>query len=898
MPTCRARAPFFLLVLRCCAIFMIGGPPAAGAQETTGGLRGRVVGPDGGPVPGAQVEIRGRARGLVRATATSERGEYVALGLPIGSYDVAITSVGFRPARLEGVNVTLGGVAALPMVMLSPAAVELEAIAVRAGAAALDAASPAVRTTLDVQAHENVPAGRDFTALAMLVPQVNPSFLGDGLAAGGATGLETGVYVDGVNTTEPRLGGPGLSLPFEFIEAVEVTTGGLEPEFGRSAGALINVVTYTGDDTWRGGAFGYGTGGPLTSATATSSAITVLPQRGDAAVEAGARMAGPLRPGHLWLSLAYSARDNRVEKLVPGSTYYPDHSFQHLFAAKLTWHSGGRTTGVLSLFGDPSHRHAVGPSALGTVPQSVTNPDPLLSYQRSGSTAASAIVTHQAGRLVQLEARASWLTETGTQHGETARGRSEALYEDTRAGASAWSGGYGGASETLARRTSGSLSASLTPPAHLTKIGVAWDRATGATAFRGELIQRTTDTTWVRIVTGAFGRSHGVVWSWFAQDAWQATSRLTVTGGVRWDRQRFFGPGDTVSFALNPLWQPRLGMVLVTGRDAGGRLTASAGRVLQDLPTYVTELAYADSGIERHYGYVVDPRTSGAQPADTIFDGSFVGPQPRVPGVRPQYYDELTLGYQRLAGRAWTLSAGVRYRTLRSAVTASFQAGTPYWVGNPGRAPLSYLPRYTRRYAALELDARYQVGPSALGASYVLSRTWGNYPGLFSYDAHNETPGQDWGLTLPEQIPNSSGDLPNDRRHVVRAYLSQVVGDRWTVGALGLVASGTPLSVLGAHPVFATFFPVYLRPRGTAGRMPWLWDLNLRLGWRLPGRRDARATLDWLHVGNPQVVTDREQFQYLATDAGGNQIDPNPNYGQPLAFSAPMTLRVGISAQW
>jgi hypothetical protein len=179
----------------------------------------------------------------------------------------------------------------------------------------------------------------------------------------------------------------------------------------------------------------------------------------------------------------------------------------------------------------------------------------------------------------------------------------------------------------------------------------------------------------------------------------------------------------------------------------------------------------------------------------------------------------------------------------------------------------------------------------------VLSRTWGNYPGLFAYDVRRATPNQHWGLKLPEQIPGSSGDLPNDRRHVLRAWAAHQLGAAWSAGALVLVASGTPLSELGAHPVFGTFFPVYLRSRGSAGRTPWIWDASVRVSWQLPGP-GPRVTLDVLHVGNPQIVTDREQFRFLGVDSGGNQTLPNANYRTPLAFTQPMTIRLGISGTW
>src|SRR5213076_1165089 len=73
----------------------------------------------------------------------------------------------------------------------------------------------------------------------------------------GSSGAENAYYVDGVNTTNMEYGFQGKELNFEFIQEVDVKTGGYEAEFGRSTGGIINVITKSGGNELHGDAFGY-----------------------------------------------------------------------------------------------------------------------------------------------------------------------------------------------------------------------------------------------------------------------------------------------------------------------------------------------------------------------------------------------------------------------------------------------------------------------------------------------------------------------------------------------------------------------------------------------------------------------------------------------------------------
>jgi hypothetical protein len=213
---------------------------------------------------------------------------------------------------------------------------------------------------------------------------------------------------------------------------------------------------------------------------------------------------------------------------------------------------------------------------------------------------------------------------------------------------------------------------------------------------------------------------------------------------------------------------------------------------------------------------------------------------------------------------------------------------------------LSFLPKPKREYRALEVTVE-RMGADRLNflASYVLSRSYGNYTGLFVSDANFAAPGNNFSLQLPEQARNSTGRLPNDRPHVLKLFGSYRFDFGVTSGAFLTWASGTPLNRFGATPLI--FRPLFLVPRGSAGRTPSIWDANARLtydlarGTFLGAVRPGRIILDLHHIGSLRRAVLMDQFEFLSVDpATGTQTNPNPNFGKALAYQPPMAARLGV----
>jgi len=153
---------------------------------------------------------------------------------------------------------------------------------------------------------------------------------------------------------------------------------------------------------------------------------------------------------------------------------------------------------------------------------------------------------------------------------------------------------------------------------------------------------------------------------------------------------------------------------------------------------------------------------------------------------------------------------------------------------------------------------------------------------------------------------------PNDRPHVLKISGAHRFDFGATAGAFSSLSSGPPLN---EFQIVETPFglPVFRVERGTAGRTPAIWDLNLRFSCALPAMVGGRVILDLLHLGNPQGIVDRDQIRFRHSVCGDGEggtspcgpfashleiiagaVSPNPGFGEATAFQPPFTVRLGF----
>src|SRR5262249_9663658 len=128
-------------------------------------------------------------------------------------------------------------------------------------------------TTTGVNANADlfnrIPLRRDIYAVARVAPGAGDD--GVGPTFYGSSGAENQYIIEGLNTTGIELGGQANTLNFDFRQEVEVKTGGLQAEYGRITGGVINVLTKSGGNDFHGSAFGFNEGGGLQANNGTAT---------------------------------------------------------------------------------------------------------------------------------------------------------------------------------------------------------------------------------------------------------------------------------------------------------------------------------------------------------------------------------------------------------------------------------------------------------------------------------------------------------------------------------------------------------------------------------------------------------------------------------------------------
>jgi hypothetical protein len=286
---------------------------SAQSQATTGVIRGIVSDPSGAPIAGAQVTVHDIETNFERTVATNERGVFVALLLPLGTYSVSARALGYSQATRTGIPVRVGETVDLPLKL---GAVELAPVVVEAQQTAVDPARVQTSTALPVEAVAGLPNnGRNFLNLTLLTPNVaivqGPD--GDELTVAGQRGIHNNVSVDGADFNNPFFGEqrggqrPAFTFNLDAVQEIVVTSGGASAEFGRSGSGFVNVVTKSGTNQLRGSLHYFGKydwlSGTPQHTPATGPVQTFKPDFSQN--QFGFTLGGPIKRDRAFFFLAY-----------------------------------------------------------------------------------------------------------------------------------------------------------------------------------------------------------------------------------------------------------------------------------------------------------------------------------------------------------------------------------------------------------------------------------------------------------------------------------------------------------------------------------------------------------------------------------------------------------------
>ncbi|MGB5036249.1 MAG: carboxypeptidase regulatory-like domain-containing protein, partial [Blastocatellia bacterium] len=244
------------------------------AQTFRGSILGTVVDNSGAVVPGATVTAKNTSTGVTRTTVTDADGSYSISELPIGAYELTVSHEGFQTAKVGDLEVEVSAERRVD-VSLTPGAVS-EQVDVTADVPLVETTSNVLGGSVSAKEIQNLPVnGRDFTKLLVLFPGTtgDPSGATDSpgsfglFSANGNRGRSNNYLLDGTDMNDgyrnlPAIneagvfGTPATILPVEAIAEAAVLSN-FEAEFGRSAGAVVNIVTKSGGNEIHGSVFEY-----------------------------------------------------------------------------------------------------------------------------------------------------------------------------------------------------------------------------------------------------------------------------------------------------------------------------------------------------------------------------------------------------------------------------------------------------------------------------------------------------------------------------------------------------------------------------------------------------------------------------------------------------------------
>jgi Carboxypeptidase regulatory-like domain len=862
------------------------------SQDVTGELEGWVVDTSGNRLAEALVMTEGPRLQLPRTAESDSRGYFRIVALAPGQYTVRIRLIGHRPLALEHVTVALGQTTSLGLVRLGPERFELPEIIVSGARPVIDPTTTALATNLGAETFTALPVDRNYRSIVALAPQANNSYFGDETNIAGSTGSENAYFVDGVNVTDVDAGATSVNLPYNFVQEIQIKTGGYEAEYGRAQGGIVNVVTPTGGNTFGGEVYAFLTNDELSTPARIGLNDVALGEfsKYDVGMSAG----GPIARDRVWFYGAYNPTFERRDASVPGSGTLRDTRTVHLLAGKVTWQADTTTTVTFTVLGDPSrHDPLVSAAPLGAV----ANPEVVLDKRKEGGVGLSLQARTLARPNLLLSASLSRSAQISNQEAATALGMEEPRFDDHETGVS--SGGTGGYGKNRSVRSGAQASASLNLGPHDMKVGVEYEDNFSDNENCFNVVVRFSDTSYAKFPGCGSGRAHNRIPTVFGQDSWQISRRLRLNAGLRWEGQYFEGTNGRLAQAITDQIQPRTGLVFLPGELGTHRLLASWGRFYEQVPLLLATVYYGE-GEQVFIHYPQNPLVSEAG-ADTTLNP--IGGAPRVDGLHGQSYDEFTLGYERQIGRHFKAGARGSHRALRWVIEdgcyrAPCENGDPFIVGNLGRRAMAHFPRAKREYNALELTfERLGDTPFTFLASYVLSRAWGNYTGLFASDVSQNAANVTEQFDYVQQTPGGAGLLPNDRTHVFKFFGAYRFDFGVTAGTSLFWESGTPLSEYGGISEADGYWS-FLQPRGSVGRTPDIWDLNFRFTYLVPvglhSRAEPQLVLDLFHVGSPRRAVGVDQVHYTAVDEAGNQTGANVDYGKVTQYQLPMSARLGL----
>jgi hypothetical protein len=290
------------------------------AQTPTAALSGVVHDASGAVVPSAQIRVRNTDTGAARETASNEEGRYSLTNLPPGQYEVRAEKPGFRTAVQSGVVLAVGEAAIVDLTVQVGAISEV--VEVQHEEPLVEPTRAEISRVVSEREIASLPIiGRNFVDFVKLSTGVAPGRenvgggafkepdLGAGIAAvprltfGGQSELSTLILVDGADNTQTFTGLPRATPSQEAAQEFRILNSTFLAEYGRAMGGFVNIVTRSGTNQYNGSAYYYGLNDAVSADPILTGDNPVLRQN-----QYGATFGGPVVREKSWFFANYEGQ--------------------------------------------------------------------------------------------------------------------------------------------------------------------------------------------------------------------------------------------------------------------------------------------------------------------------------------------------------------------------------------------------------------------------------------------------------------------------------------------------------------------------------------------------------------------------------------------------------------
>lgn len=685
------------------------------AQDITkGSLSGVVHDATGAVVPNAKVNLSSPYGD--RSTTTSATGEYTFLNLTVGSgYALTVDAPGFSTAKVAGISIGVNKQTTHDITVQIGQTVNTVDVTAE-GSPAIDLASTTIGADIGESLYKNVPVGRNISSVISMAPGVTDSGAAGAAnpSINGASGLENQYIVNGANVTDPGFGGFGTysrvfgslgnGVNFDFIQEVQVKSGGFEAQYGQALGGVVNVLTKSGSNKYHGSFYGYfaphrfEANRPDVNAVVTNVSTRI---DGAGAYDFGADLGGYIIKNKLFWYGGFNPQYAHSYRSAPAA--FGNHSLGEIdvttrtlnYVGKVNYNLSSRHQLEGSVFGDPS-----------TTPTNYTRVTSLASsdnLRESGLDFGSRTWTGRYnGTLtntwvasvnysnffnkftetpkfngIQVTDNVPVQEKTGPQKIYNGLGfieGSESRVNQVAATSSHILPFFGSHTleygyqfedvqyDDVMQYTGGAITLpnlpEFGPAAGKTQFGATVIREHQGGVLTNPIVYRVSRGNYSQPATSVLTRYH----SGFVQDAWQLGTRLTIKPGLRFEQQAETGTAFRYVFAHN--WAPRIGVIFDPTGNRKTKVFANWGRFFEKIPLDIAVRSFSfESGVR---GDLFKDQGAGNAPvltaANYVSGGKLAqsgGPDALTfvaGGTKAEYQDEVVGGYEHEFGQGFTFS--------------------------------------------------------------------------------------------------------------------------------------------------------------------------------------------------------------------------------------------------